>query len=91
MSTGNANLTETITDFILLGSKFHRDGYETKKLLTQKKDYDNFYQNNKMQKLCTDNKGMYCHGFIFPVGIYCFERWTINKVEQQQQNDASEL
>lgn len=46
-----------------------------------------------MQKLHIENKDMYSHGFIIPVGICCFERWTINKAEQQQQqqNNASEL
>ena len=61
---------ETMTDFILLGSKIIADGdrnHEIKKLAPWKKSYDQHRQYIKKQRHYFANKGASSPGYGFPV------------------------
>ena len=84
---------ETVTDFILGGSKITVDGdcsRETKRLAPWKKSYDQPRQHIKKQRHYFANKGCLVKAMIFPVVIYGCESWTIKKAECQR-IDAFEL
>ena len=85
---------ETVTDFILGGSKITADGdcsHEIKRLLTPwKKIYDQPRQHIKKQRHYFANKGPSSQTMVFPVVMYGCESWTIKKAERQRM-DAFEL
>ena len=59
---------ETLTDFILWGSKITADGdcsHEIKTLALWKKSYDKPTQHIKKQRHCFANKGPSCHNYCF--------------------------
>ena len=76
---------ETVTDFILGGSKTTADGdcsHEIKRHLTSwKKSYDQPQQHIKKQGHYFANQGPLVKTMIFPVVIYGCESWTIKKAE----------
>ena len=60
--------TETVRDFIFLGSKITADGdcsHEIKTLASQKKSYDQPRQHIKKQRHCFANKGLSSQGYGF--------------------------
>ena len=76
---------ETVTDFILGGSKITADGdcsHEVKRhLLLGKKNYDQPRQHIKKQRHYFANKGPSSQGYGFPVVLYGYESWTIKKAK----------
>ena len=76
---------ETMSDFILGGSKMTADGdcsHEIKRHLTPwKKSYDQPRQHIKKQRHYFTNKGPSCQSYGFPVVMYECESWTIKKAE----------
>ena len=78
---------ETVTDFILGGSKITVDGdcnHEIKKTLAPWiKSYDKPRQHIQKQRHNFANKGQSClvKTMVFPVIMYRSESWTIKKVE----------
>ena len=86
---------ETVTDFILGGSKITADGdcsHEFKRcLLLGRKVMTKVRQHIKKQRHYFANKGPSSQRYgFFPVVIYGCESWTIKKVEHQR-IDAFEL
>ena len=84
---------ETVTDFILLGSKITADGdcsHEVKRLAPWKKSYDQPRQHIKKQRLTLPTKVCLVKTMVFPVVMYGCERWTVKKAEHQR-IDAFEL
>ena len=71
---------ETVTDFILGGSKITADGvcsHEIKKMLAPwKKSYDQPRQHIKKQRHYFANKGPSSQSYGFPVVMYEYESWT---------------
>ena len=80
--------TETVTDFIFLGSKITADGdcsHEIKKTLASwKKNYDKPRQHIKKQRHYFATKVCLVKAMIFPVAMYGCESWTIKKAECQR-------
>ena len=75
---------ETVTDFIFLGSKITAGGdcsHEIKMLAPWKKSYDQPRQHIKKQRLYFTNKGPLVKAMVFPVVIYEYESWIINKTK----------
>ena len=75
---------ETVTDFILGGSKITADGdcsHEIKTLVPWKKSYDQPGQHIKKQRHYFANKGPSSQNYGFPIVIYGCESWTIKKAE----------
>ena len=85
---------ETVTDFILGGSKITADGdcsHEIKRLLLLgKKSYDQPRQYIKKQRHYFANKGPSSQSYGFPVVRYRYDRWMIKKAEYWR-IDAFEL
>ena len=87
---------ETVTDFILGGSKVTADGdssHEIKRLgrlASWKKNYDQPRQHIKKQRHYFANKGPSSQSYSFPVVMYGCESWTIKKAERRR-IDAVEL
>ena len=87
---------ETVTDFILGGSKVTADGdssHEIKRLgrlASWKKNYDQPRQHIKKQRHYFANKGPSSQSYSFPVVMYGCESWTIKKAECRR-IDAVEL
>ena len=77
---------ETVTDFILGGSKIIADGdcsHEIKRhLLLGRKVMTNLDSTLKSRVIA--NKGLSSQGMIFPVVMYRCESWTIKTVECQR-------
>ena len=74
---------ETVSDFILGGSKITADGdcsHEIKTLAPWKKSYDQPRQHIKKQRHYFANKGPYIQSYAFSV-MYGCESWTIKKAE----------
>ena len=74
---------ETVTDFILGGTKITADGdcsHEIKTLAPWKKSYDQPRQHIKKQRHYFANKGLYSQRYGFPVVMYRCESRTIKKV-----------
>ena len=70
----NGEIVETVTDFIILGSKITADGdcsHEIKMLSPWKKSYDQPRQHIKKQRHYFANKGPseLCFFFFFPVWL----------------------
>ena len=88
--------TETVTDFIFLGSKITADsgcGYEIKRcLLFERKSYGKPRQYIKKQRHYFANKVIVCivKAMVFPVVMYRCESWIIKKAEHQR-TDAFKL
>ena len=80
----DAETMETVTDFILLGSKITVDGdcsHEIKRhLLVGRKSINKLRQHIKKQRQYFANKGL-VKALVFPVVMYGCENWTIKKAE----------
>ena len=86
-------MIETVTDFILGGSKITADvdwSHEIKKTLAPWKSYDQPRQHIKKQRHYFANKICLVKAMIFPVVMYGFESWIIKKAEHRR-IDAFEL
>ena len=78
---------ETVTDFILGGSKITADGdcsHEIKMLTPWKESCDQPTQHIKKQRHYFSNKGPSSHAMVFPVVMYGCESWTIRKPEHRR-------
>ena len=76
--------TETVTDFIFLGSKITADGdssHEIKTLAPWKESYDKPRQCIKKQRHHFVTKFCVVKAMLFPVVMYGYESWTIKKAE----------
>ena len=85
---------ETVTDFIILGSKITADGdcsHEIKRhLLLGRKVMTNLENILKSRDITLSTKVCLVKAMVFPVVMYGFESWTIKKAEHQR-IDAFEL
>ena len=85
---------ETVSDFILGGSKITADGDRSHKikrrLLLGRKVMTNLDSILKSRGITLPTKVHLVKAMVFPVVIYGCESWTINKAERQR-IDASEL
>ena len=76
---------ETLTDFILGGSKITADGdcsHETKRcLLLERKVMTNLDSIVKSRDITLPTKVRLVKAMVFPVVMYGCERWTVNKAE----------
>ena len=85
---------ETVTDFILGGSKITEDGdcsYEIKRhLLLGRKVMTNLDSIFKSKDITLLTKVYMVKAMVFPVVMYGCESWTIKKAEHQR-TDAFEL
>ena len=76
---------ETVTDFIFLGSKITADSdcrHKIKRrLLLERKSYDQPRQHIKKQRHYFANKGPSAKAMVFPVVMCGCESWTIKKAE----------
>ena len=90
----NGETMETVTDFILFGSKITPDGdcsREIKRhLLLERKDMTNLDSILKSRDITWLTKAHLVKAMVFPVVMYGCESWTIKKAEYQK-IDASEL
>ena len=86
--------TETVTDFIFLGSKITPDAdcsYKIKRrLLLGRKVMSNLDSIFKSRDITLPTKVRVVKAMVFPVVMYGHESWTIKKAEHQR-IDASEL
>ena len=77
--------TETVTDFIFLGSKINVDGdcsHEIKRcLFLERKAMTNIDSVLKSRDIALLTKVHIVKGMVFPVVTYGYESWTIKKVE----------
>ena len=77
---------ETVTDFILLGSKITVDGdcsHKMKKTLAPwKKSYDKPSSILESRDITLPTKVHIVKAVVFPVVMYRCESWTIKKAEQ---------
>ena len=80
---------ETLTDFILGGSKITADGdysHETKRhLLLGRKVMTNLDSILKRKDITLPTKVHLVKAMVFPVVMYGCENWTITKVECQEE------
>ena len=85
---------ETVTDFIFLGSKITADGdysHEIKRhLLLARKAMTNLDSILESRDITLPTKVYLVKAMVFPVVMYGYESWTINKAEYQR-IDAFEL
>ena len=85
---------ETVSDFILRGSKITADGdcsYEIKRrLLLGRKVMTNLYSMFKSRDITLPTKVSLVKAMVFPVVMYGCESWTVKKAECQR-IDAFEL
>ena len=85
---------ETVTDFILLGSKITADGdcsHEIKRLLLLgRRAMTNLDSILKSRDITLSTKVCLVKAVVFPVVMYGCESWTIKKAERQR-IDAFEL
>ena len=75
---------ETVTDFILFGSKITADSdcsHEIKMLAPWKKSYDKPRQHIKKLRLTLPTKFCLVKAIVFPVVMYRYESWTVKKAE----------
>ena len=81
---------ETVTDFILLGSKITADGncsHEIKRhLLLGKKAMINLDSILQSRDITLPTKVHLVKAVVFPVVMYGFESWTVKKAEHQRSN-----
>ena len=98
MASGSITLWEidgeTVSDFILGGSKITADGdrsHETKRhLLLGRKVTTNLDSNLKIRDITLSTKVHLFKAMVFPVVMYGCESWTI-KIAEYQTIDAFEL
>ena len=92
--TNSDETMETVTDFILGGSKITADGgcnHEIKRhLLLGRKAITNLNSTLKSRDITLLTKFHLVKAMVFPVVIYGCESWTIKKAERQR-IDAFEL
>ena len=78
---------ETVTDFIFLGSKITADGdcsHEIKRrLLLGRKAITNLGSILKIRDITLPIKVHIVKAMVFPVVMYGYESWTINKAEHR--------
>ena len=90
----NGETMETVTDFILFGSKITPDSdcsREIKRhLLLERKDMTNLDSILKSRDITWLTKAHLVKAMVFPVVMYGCESWTIKKAEYQK-IDAFEL
>ena len=90
----NGETMETVTEFILLGSKITVDGdcsHEIKRhLLLRKKVMTNLDSILKSRDIILPTKVHLVKGTVFPVVMYGCESWTVEKAEHRR-IDAFEL
>ena len=90
----DVEIMETVSDFILLGSKITADGdcsHEIKRcLLLGRKVMTNLDSILKSRDITLPTKGRLVKAMVFPVVMYGCESWTIKKSECQR-IDAFEL
>ena len=90
----NGETMETVTDFILFGSKITPDGdcsREIKRhLLLERKDMTNLDSILKSRDITWLTKAHLVKAMVFPVVMYGCESWTVKKAERQR-IDAFEL
>ena len=90
----DGEIVETVTDFILGGSKITADGdfsHEVKRhLLLGRKVMTNLDSILKTRDITLPTKVHLVKAMVFPVVIYGCESWTIKKAEHQR-TDAFEL
>ena len=90
----DAETMETLTDFILRGSKITADGgcsHEIKRhLLLGRKVMTNLDSIFKSRDITLPTKVCLVKAMVFPMVMYGCESWTINKVERQS-TEAFEL
>ena len=76
---------ETVTDFIFLGSKITADGdcsHENKRhLLLGRKGMTNLYSVLKSRDITLSTKVCPIKAMVFPIVIFGYESWTIEKAE----------
>ena len=86
----NGKTTETVTDFIFLGSKIIADSdcsHEIKRcLLLGRKDTINLDSILKRRDIALPTKVHIVKAVVFPVVMYGCGNWTINKAEHQRIN-----
>ena len=79
---------ETMTDFILLGSKITADGGCSPKikrhLLLGRKAMTNLDSRLKSRDITLQTKVCLVKAMVFPVVMCGYESWTIKKVEHQR-------
>ena len=78
---------ETVTGFILGGSKITADGHcshEVKMLAPWKKSHDQRRQHIKKQRHCFAGKGLSRQSYGFSSSHVWMESWTINKAKHQR-------
>ena len=84
----NGETMETVTDFIVLGSKITADGdcsHEIKRrLLLGRKAMTNLDSILKSRDITLLTKIRLVKALVFPVVIYGCESWTIKKTEHQR-------
>ena len=85
---------ETVADFIFWGSKITADGdcsHEIKRrLLLGRKVMTNLDSTFKIRDITLPTKVLLFKAIVFPVVMYGYESWTVNKAECQR-IDAFEL
>ena len=90
----NGETMETVTEFILLGSKITADGdcsHEIKRhLLLGRKAMMNLHSILKSRDITLRTKVCLVKAMVFPVVMYGCESWTIKKAENRR-IDAFEL
>ena len=90
----DAETVETLSDFILGGSKITADGdcsHEIKRrLLLGRKVMTNLYSILQSRDITLPTKAHLVKAMVFPVVIYACESWTVKKTEHQR-IDAFEL
>ena len=81
----NGEIMETVIDFIFGGSKITADGdcsYEVKRhLLLGRKSMTNLHSILKSRDITLPTKVCIVKAMVFPVVLYGYESWTINKAE----------
>ena len=79
---------EIVTDFIFLGSRIIVDGdwsHEIKRyLLLGRKAMTNLDSVLKRRDISLPTKVHIVRAMVFPVVVYGYEGWTVNKVEHQR-------
>ena len=89
----DGEIVETVSDFVLGGSKITADGdcsHEIKTFAPWKKSYDQPRQHIKSRDIALPTKFYLVKAMVFPVVMCGCERWNIKKAEHQR-IDAFEL
>ena len=73
---------ETVTDFILGGSKVTADGDCSQEIKRQRKAMTNLYSIMKSRDITLLSEVHLVKAVVFPVVMYGCESWTIKKAER---------